>query len=54
MRQAHDRGLSGLLRDLEYVRERAAVQRVLAKRDLDRRWTHVHHARKEAAKGSPD
>jgi hypothetical protein len=52
MRQAHDRGLSGLLKDLEYARERATVQRALAKRDLNRRWTHVRHARKEAAKGS--
>ena len=52
MRQAHERGLSGLLNDLEYARERAAVQRVLAERDLDRRWTQVRHARKEAAKGS--
>ena len=52
MRQAHDRGLSGLLNDLEYARERATVQRVLAERDLDRRWTQVRHARKEAAKGS--
>jgi hypothetical protein len=53
MRQAYDRGLSGLLQDLEYARERATVQRVLAKRNLDRRWTHVRHARKEAAKGTP-
>ena len=52
MLQAHDRGLSGLLKDLEYARERATVQRVLAERDLDRRWRQVRHARKEAAKGS--
>jgi hypothetical protein len=48
MRQAHDRGLAGLLRDLEYVRERATVQRVLAKRDLHRRWTEPR--RSQAAK----
>jgi hypothetical protein len=53
LRQAHDRGLSRLLKDLEYARERATAQRVLAERDLDRRWTQVRHARKEAAKDSP-
>ncbi len=36
MRQAHDQGLAGLLRDLEYVRERATVQRLLAGRYMDR------------------
>ncbi len=36
MRQAHDRGLAGLLTDLEYVRERATVQRLLASRYMDR------------------
>jgi hypothetical protein len=50
MRQAHDRGLAGLLRELEYVRERATVQRVLAKRDLHRRWTEPRRATREAAK----
>ena len=39
MRQAHDQGLAGLLRDLEeYVRERAPAQRVLAGEDLHVRW----------------
>jgi hypothetical protein len=36
MRQAHAHGLAGLLRDLEYARERATVQRVLADRYMDR------------------
>jgi hypothetical protein len=38
MRQAHDRGLAGLLKDLEYVRERATVQRLLAGRYIDRQY----------------
>ena len=36
MRQAHDQGLAGLLKDLEYVRERATVQRLLAGRYIAR------------------
>ena len=35
MRQAHDRGLAGLLTDPEYARERATVQRALADRYMD-------------------
>ena len=39
LRQAHDQGLAGLLRDLEeYVGERAPAQRVLAGEDLHVRW----------------
>lgn len=38
MRQAHDRGLAGLLTDLEYARERATVQRLLADRYMDRQY----------------
>jgi hypothetical protein len=38
MRQAHDQGLAGLVRDLEYVRERATVQRLLASRYMDRKY----------------
>jgi hypothetical protein len=38
MRQAHDQGLAGLLKDLEYVRERATVQRLLAGRYMDRKY----------------
>ncbi len=38
MRQAHDRGLAGLLTDLEYARERATVQRLLAERYMDRQY----------------
>jgi hypothetical protein len=38
MRQAHDQGLAGVVRDLEYVRERATVQRLLASRYMDRQY----------------
>ncbi len=37
MRQASDRGVP-IVEDLEYLRERATVQELLANRDLDRRW----------------
>jgi len=43
MRQAHDQGLAGFLKDLEYVRERATVQRLLAGRYLEKaRHERVH------------
>jgi hypothetical protein len=41
MRQAHDRGLSGLLEELELARERATVQRLLAARYMDLRYEHA-------------
>ncbi len=37
MRAAYERGLAGLLKDLEYVRERAAAQVIQAEADLERR-----------------
>lgn len=37
LRQAADRGLP-IVEDLELLRERATVQEVLAKHDMDRRW----------------
>ncbi len=50
MRQAADKGLSGLLDDLEPLRERATVQMILAERDLERRYAAPRRAAKEAAK----
>lgn len=49
MRMAHDRGLAGLLKDLEYVRERAAAQIVQAEEDLKRRWLFPRLAAKGGA-----
>lgn len=37
MRQAAERGVP-IVGDLEYLRERATVQELLAERDMDRRW----------------
>ncbi len=50
LREAHDRGLPGLVADLEYLRERATVQVVLADRDYERRYVQVRRAALEAAK----
>ncbi len=38
MREAFERGSLELLKDLEFIRERATVQQLLAGRDLERRW----------------
>jgi hypothetical protein len=38
MREADDRGVYALLEDLEYMRERATVQVLLAQRDYERRY----------------
>ncbi len=48
MRMAHERGLAGLLKDLEYVRERAAAQVIQAEADLERRWAAPRRAAREA------
>ncbi len=48
MRQTSEKGLPVLTRDLEWLRERATVQRVLAERDYERRYVARQREPKEA------
>ena len=48
LRQTGKRGLPGLALDLEGLRERATVQRVLAERDYEQRWVALPRAERQA------
>ena len=51
MRQANEKGLLGLMADLEGLRERAKVQEILAERDYERRYVAPRRAAREEAEG---
>jgi hypothetical protein len=48
LRQASEKGVPGLILDLEGLRERATVQIVLAERDMERRYHAPRRAAREA------
>ena len=52
MREAIEQGLPSLVRDLEYLRERASAQQIQAEDDYERRWVGPRRARRERMRNS--